>query len=1083
MPDNTNMENETSKLYNPSNRSTEQILDSIDRKFEWLLKNGSNISASNARNIYGKSNSTFYQDLRRNRGYGSASRDFSTELRKTLNEELFGATFKKSLNQIRDQLAKDLGVELGDLPKELGKQAGKILADRLKQTKLGKSLTDAVNQYTDNLTKKFKDAYARGSNPFRPKGSKAFDSRQWSGNASMPDISDALSSTLSNEVKGALGDGAAESIIEGAGEISAASGGAGAALKGLGEVASTMGPELLAAGAATGGLLIGLDLVTGYLKKKLKPVLEASAVLIKQFNETLARESKSREKNLELSRKRLDADIHTLVEAPFKILEQAAQAWYETWDSTLRTISATQGYNKNEIMELYASFVDRLRRDELTDVIGATDIVNNLQNVLQAGLQGAAAEEFAYLATILNAAIPTQDFFNYTEGYITAVSNAMKQGKSQEQALKIANEELEAFANNLLYAGRELSGGFATGLKNADTLFAKAEKIAQAGRAESGSALGAVLASVSAVTGATAPDLAQSITDVLYSAAVGGNASELVALRSLAGINASNTEFLREIVKNPQKVFGDLFEKLGEMQNMANGAYMEVAEGLSGIFGISLETLARVDFDELAEAIRASTESSASLSQNMNLLRSGETTTNAEMLKYAQMEKFIVDEGLGYVIDSEQGRLFLQHEWDEQMNRQLMEATYGVELQGTALSLLEKISGFVQGIKNLVSPSAWFTKATELVTTMTQESALKGDIAQVLLMSQVGAGNAKALQQLLTYNADLNVVPNLVELLGGRSAYRQTQGIISATRSTGFANDIYAASDAYAHIHYFDNMFTSDEYTGQLASAAASRNRVSSDYTWSRVGKSILDSYSGAIESYADKVAVTAAATAATSQSQSHLVGNMQKMLDSMDEFYAEDNTRTFEDFVATKGKFGIQDFEKAVEESGLTEEAIRNRYMDLQTKSESKAKAEREGREEDFWNNSLLQFTKSNAWLESINSTATNIYNIFDKYLGEWEDYFIKHTVYNNAYTRDSVQKVLDAEKESSETAIYALADALTQNDVSLLVDPTMQTNALLAQILKVANAILNQNNSGIGGVSLPDTLAGLSLGIINTQ
>ena len=88
---------------------------------------------------------------------------------------------------------------------------------------------------------------------------------------------------------------------------------------------------------------------------------------------------------------------------------------------------------------------------------------------------------------------------------------------------------------------------------------------------------------------------------------------------------------------------------------------------------------------------------------------------------------------------------------------------------------------------------------------------------------------------------------------------------------------------------------------------------------------------------------------------------------------------------------------------------------------------------------------------------------------------------MYNNAYTRDTVQKVLDSERESSETAIYALADALTQNDVSLLVDPTMQTNALLAQILKVANAILTQGNNGVGGISLPDTLAGLSLGIVN--
>ena len=72
--------------------------------------------------------------------------------------------------------------------------------------------------------------------------------------------------------------------------------------------------------------------------------------------------------------------------------------------------------------------------------------------------------------------------------------------------------------------------------------------------------------------------------------------------------------------------------------------------------------------------------------------------------------------------------------------------------------------------------------------------------------------------------------------------------------------------------------------------------------------------------------------------------------------------------------------------------------------------------------------------------------------------------------------------ERENSESAIYALADALTENDVKLLLDPTVQTNALLSQILKVVNALLNQTStSGMGGVSLPDTIAGLSLGLIN--
>ena len=244
----------------------------------------------------------------------------------------------------------------------------------------------------------------------------------------------------------------------------------------------------------------------------------------------------------------------------------------------------------------------------------------------------------------------------------------------------------------------------------------------------------------------------------------------------------------------------------------------------------------------------------------------------------------------------------------------------------------------------------------------------------------------------------------------------------------------------------------------------------------------IFDTGSG-ISSYdTNGTVVAASALANTAQNQSVLVTNLQKMLDSMESYYSEDTTRSYADFVATAKQYGIADFEQALEKGGLTAAAVENRYQELQTQASVVKKAERENKEEKFWEDSLLELTTSHTLLDQINTTATNIYNIFDGFISAWKDYFIEHTVYNNAYTRDAVQKVLNEERDSSETAIYALADALTQNDISLLKDPTLQTNALLAQILKVANAILNQQGTGTGGLSLPDTLAGLSLGIIET-
>lgn len=1064
MPDNTNMENETSKLYNQSNRSTEQILDSIDRKFEWLLKNGGNMSASNARNIYGKTNpvSTHYQNLRRSRWNGTLGRDFSEEFKKALKEELFDNTLKRSLRDMRDQLAKDLGVELEDLPKGLGKLVGK----QLKNSKLTKPIFDSINRPLSKLGNKIETSYLKGA-------------KDWSQSAFNKYVGKSALSKGGAPNWGAMDEVAAEftkattdNMVASATEMAAASGGAEAALGGLTQVVKSVGPEFLVAAVA-------IEVVTD----KLAEMGKAFGEMLTATSNALSRYNKSREKNIDLAQKRLEADIQTMAETPFKILEDAAQRWYDTWDSTLRSVAATQGYTKDQVSYLYGSFVDRLKSDGLTSVIGANELVNNLSNVLSKGLQGAAAEEFAYIATKLNAAIPTQDFFNYADTYASVAMQAINQGKSQEEALQIANKELETFANSLLVAGQEISGGFTTGLQNASDLFQKAEQIAQAGRYGSGAQLGSTLTAISAITGAVAPDLAQSLIDAIYRAATGGNASELVALRSLAGINASNTQFLQALVQNPQEVLGNVFDKLYQYQNMANGAYMEVAEGLSGIFGLSMDTLARVDFSQVANAVRQSSDSSAALNTSMSLLKSGQTTTNAELMRIAQVNEYLADEGLAYVLDNEATRAIQQHMWDEQVARELMETTYAVELKGTAVKFLEKLAGGVSGIINLVNPLAWGAKVTELVTTAKQDDAIKADIEQLLTLGQVGAGNAQVYSNLVSYNKKLDLTPDIISLFGGRSNYAETNQLLSEMR--GYYVDIRNSRDSAWNISG-ENVYAPDTYMGNTYE----RNRKSpigrSAYAWNVVGKSALSALYNdyAAQTYgAGGPTVAQAAAAATTQAQSQLTTNLQKMLDSMETFYREDTTRTFEEFVATKGKFGIQDFEKAVEESGLTEEAIENKFKELQSRAGAQQKAEREKKEEDFWDNSLLQFTKSNAWLESINSTATNIYNIFDKYLGEWEDYFIKHTVYNNAYTRDSVQKVLDAEKESSETAIYALADALTQNDVSLLVDPTMQTNALLAQILKVANAILNQNNSGIGGVSLPDTLAGLSLGIINTQ
>lgn len=1162
MPDNNNsaVNSEVNDLFTgkstQSGRTDTQILESIERQIELLVKNGGkpDISASNAINRYGRNGSTHYQDMNRNSRIRGTYRDFGDAFKKSITEELFGSDFKNAMNDIRTQLAKDLGVELGEIPKSLGDLTGKLLSKTIKESSLGKAILDPINKYKQDLAKQMKDAYARGrgnviDSMYERFNASSANASQSSADAKVfrqsTDALDKVSKAVSSKSKsmnmmGDISDVVGADKLEAAHEFAGVTSQAGSmkvALGGLTEVVSTVGPKVLAASAATMGLSVAVDLVTDYFKDALKPALEDFKKMLAEVSKSTKRSETERQQKLDASRKRLEDDIRTMAEAPFNILRDAAEKWYSTWDSTLRSISATQGYTKDQVYQLYGTYVDRLRSEGLTDVIGSTDIINNLSNVLAAGLQGAAAEEFAYIATKLNAAIPTQDFFNYTEGYITAVSNAMNQGKTQAEAIAMANAELETFANSLLYAGREISGGFTVGLKGAEALFQKAEQIAQAGRfGTGGTQLGSTLTAISAITGAIAPDLASGIVDAVYKAAVGGNASDIVALRSLAGINASNTEFLQAIVNNPQQVFGDMFTKLSQLQNMSNGAYMEVAEGLSSVFGVSMDSFARIDFNQLASAVKASANPNSALNQNMKLLSSGQTTTNAEILRMRQINQYIAEDGLGYVLDNEAARAVLQHEWDEQIAKELMETTYGVELTGSALQFLNTVSNTVNRIANFMNPFSAVKKVEELSVTVKQESALKDDIKQALELGKVGAGNASVLSQLTSYNLKTPITDTYVELLGGSSAFRDTQAEISKIRNKwggiGYSqNDVLngigrivdrnnslnsaisggrwlnalgsmysTGSDVVsgALLGQFSNIFRGNDKSVEALGVSSAKSmfddifeissapyRSMSSYQWGRIGKSSLvhsGMYGLPNYDYGASV-VSASAVASASQTQSRLNDNLQKMLTSMDDYYSEDNTRSYEDFVATAKQYGIADYKKALEQGGLTEEDVRNRYNQLQDQTAISKQQDRNRQEEQFWEDNILQLTTSNTWLESINSTATDVFNLFDDFVSAWKDYFIEHTVYNSAFDRSAVEKVLNAERDSSETAIYALADALTQNDVGLLLDPTVQTNALLSQILKVANAILVQSSNGGGAISLPDTIAGLSLGIISQE
>lgn len=943
-----------------------------------------------------------------------------------------------------------------------------------------KLVNQSLNMFSKNLEKEFGDAFKKTK-----LGKKIFDP--------IDAFQGQLHTSALNVVQ-ALGDKG----------LSGAAAAAKTEMAALGPAAaSAVGPmAALAAG------MVALEFVTNELGK----VMEASADFGKSALTSMKREETSAKNARKLAQDRLKADVETMIKTPFQILEDAANRLTQAWDSNIQVINQTQGYTKADLQSLLGNYAERLRSEGLSSYISAADLTTNLGNVLKSGLSGKAAEEFAYQATLLNSAIPSQDFFNFASTYASVAANMIKNGASQDVAIQKANESLTSFANSLLYASRELSGGFTTGLQNASNLYDQAVKISVAARTNNSSQIAGVLTSVAAITGAIAPDLANSLTDTIYQAATGGNSSSIVALRSLAGINASNTEFLTAFAKNPQKVFATLFTNLANMYNSNSGAFMEVAEGYSSLFGLSPEAFQRVDFNYLAKAISDMNTSSNALNQNIQLLTSGESTLTAEQLRNEQINKYMIEEGLAYVLDSEAGRAIQQHMWDEQIAREMQETTYGVDLQGKSIELIESIFQFVKNIANLLNPLAWVKTITQPLRDLTEANALENDIAAVLEATKVGGGNATALRNLVTRNQDLNLVPTLIELLGGTSQYRSAQ---QYNRNWQTASDLAFGAGILGSVLHSS---VADSLYGGINSSISSfgsSGGVSSKYSWGTVGKSAAAVASSLLNSGANRALLSGihSGSSTSKLAANQLSGKIEQMLADeylVDQFVKEG--KTYEEFAASASKFGISDFSKALEEAGYSETQVRGYFESQETKAGAEELANIRADEKDF-RDAGRQFWREDFWdrysdpmFEEINIIKEEyLQKIIDnqidwkeyfteQYVKGWleerwdkqfwqqfNDYFFEHKIYNGGTLElKTLEKVQKKEKSQKGDLSNALAEMLTVNNQNLddLKDPAIQTNLLLSQILVVVNAIMNQNAKAEGTVSLAETISALATG-----
>lgn len=1114
---NNNQSNTTNNTtYVNSSQAEIEYLKSIDKTLKDLLKACQNTSQASARdsipnrrdaqrasNMFsGKSRSKYAKST------GNAIDDFLDNFEKGLLDGLVGSSFRDTVSAALNTFAKDLGVSVEDIPKEFGKQLGNMAQNAFKGTRFGQSVMGTVNRAQTSFTDRIKNAYTTGRDNYykrtgttRPTGPNTSDpikdavnfAASAASNVEKPDVggSESYLQSINTNVAAILahltGSSQSDVVYKATEAISAvtsqndigqvvdvmqdtmqmsqaanAASSAMGAIMGIGNIIANANPVML---AITAALIV------------LQPVIETLVGLFQAFAKAGNRVEESRKRNQELAQKRLEADVKSMIEAPFQILKDAAQEIYDVWDNQLRTINATQGYSKADLQELMSVYADRLREEDLTSVVSGADITENLAKVLESGLSGTVAEEFAYIATKLNAAIPTQDFFNYAETYASLAATAITQGKSEAEAISYANEQLELFASNVLYASRQLSGGFSTGLQNAQELFTEAVQISQASRTGNPSKIAGVLTAVAAITGAIAPDLASSMTDAIASAATGGNSNELVALRSLAGINASNTEFLRALADDPQTVFATLFSNLAEMQSMSEDAYMEVAEALSGVFGISMDAFARIDFNYLAQAISNMNVNNSALMENMELLASGETTTNKEALRMQQINEYMLEEGLSYVLDNEVARSIQEHMWDEQLARQIMEASYAVDLTGESMSLLTQLVSKFVDLVNLLNPFAWGRKIANAIQTSNEASAQRASINQLLEAGKVGNGNAESYYQLIARNQDFDLIPSYIQLLGGYDPYATASTITKAMNSAYSIGPSNFLKDTTMNLLEYAVQQNATDATG-----------ITSRYNWGSLSKTaanvIASGSGGALLGLPQSASDSQSTISLTETAQAALDSRLEKMIDSEYISTMVDEGKTFEDWVDETKRKGITDVESALSEAGYNLEDVQRQFEAEEVAAGGRQQLERQLKEEAFWSrqneyaNNMEDYTLQLIDLSTLGTELlTDILNKHTQFYDAWVDYFVNHTAYNKAYDYSDVERIRKEEQDSSDTAIYALAEALSKNTVDLR-DPAIQTNALLAQILLIVQAIMQQNNKA-GGFTLPDTLNALALGI----
>lgn len=874
----------------------------------------------------------------------------------------------------------------------------------------------------------------------------------------------------------------------------------GSALSGVTTAASALIPELLAI-APELLIIVGavalIDAVLGDVFAAFNKFGDRLDDIGEKFDNITNKSDKAAWANLTAQEKRFQQDVESYIEYPFEILKESAEEVRDTWSDVISTINQTQNYTKSDLQDLMSAYSARLQEEGLSSSIGSTDITSKLQSILDAGLSGDVAEEFAYISTVLENAVPTENWDSYAQSYASMVSTFVSNGYSQSAALSAANEQLKTFASNILNA-KEVSDGLTTSLTGVSELFDNIVQITQTAGGTDTSNVSSALSIVQAIAGQVSSSVGNDLVSQIVQAAVGGNSDELVALRSMAGTGAANTAFLKSLYNNPNSVLATLFENLSAMIDKEKDNYMEVAYSLADTFGISADALVRVDWDKLVSELRSNSSSTSNITSSIALLASGESTTNAESQKLAQINEYLLDQGLSYIIDNDAAWEVQQHLWEQEIAEQITESTFAVDLQGSGLELLQSIKSLAYDILKAMPVVGWVISATEIADTASDLAGYTSDIAEMIDAGKVGSGNSSQYHDLTTY-------------------------------------------DVGSLIKEYDSKSTIDLFKGNYNSASGSwsSNSSSGKYSWSDSGKSLLDS----LDNYTKTSSGSTSDTTNTISStiSSNTTDAFNSWLSSMET--SAKNGTSYTDWYASSKDYGFSDISSAMSDYGYSNTDLQDQYLSYQVDAGVEQQQERYAREDAFWLAATTWYnetypTDRDAWLIKYDETWTawnekfdlavlnwtTLYtetmtsfqehldekysdwmenyleqedlthtkqqylnksfteNFVNDFLYEWKDYYIgEHTHYVEGTGYEQSLGTINKEKTDTGEAVLALANQLMENYEDLA-DPQVQTNLLLAKIVELLQAIFNAQTSG-SGLTLPTALSALGLNLTSTS